>query len=440
MLEQFKQYIEKNGLIKKGERVIVALSGGIDSIVLTKLLAETRTTLVATHCNFHLRGNESDGDEQFVLDFCKTNGITCHTRHFDTEAYAKAQGLSIEMAARELRYTWFEELRQDLGFDKISVAHHADDQIETFFINLLRGSGIHGLKAMLPQNGNIVRPLLWATRQEINDYAMAQNLTWRNDSTNSQTIYTRNKLRNIIIPEIEKNFANARHAITQSINYLSSESSLYDEIVNQRITALETTTDNATAIAKSAFGGNNGKQLLFEWIKRYGFNTSQCEFIAEALPKAGIHFLSPTHRLCIEHDRLAINALQAETISEVPIFPDTKEIDSPVKMSISTIEKTDNTTISRDPHSAMLDLNKMEFPLLLRQWRHGDRFKPLGMKGSKLVSDFFNDLRLTQMEKDNSLIIEDKTGTIVWVVGRRIDDRFKVTDNTTKIKVIQLTS
>lgn len=437
MLQQFKQYIKANKLINKGERVVVALSGGIDSVVLTHLLAESGIEIVAAHCNFHLRGEESDGDERFVVEFCNNKGVKCHVKHFDTEAYAKTQGLSIEMAARELRYNWFDELRKELDFDKIAVAHHADDQIETFFINLLRGSGIHGLKAMLPQNGNIVRPLLWATRQEINDYAVAHNLKWRNDSTNSQSVYTRNKLRNIVLPVIDKNFSNARQAITQSINYLSSESSLYDELVNQHIKALETRTVEAVTIAKSAFEGINGKQLLFEWIKRYGFNTSQSEFIAKALPNVGTHFYSTTHRLCIEHDSLVIDTMQSKPVEAV-IDEGQNEVFEPIKLTLSTFDRSDDTAISRDPRCATLDRDKITFPLLLRPWRHGDRFKPLGLKGSKLVSDLFNDLRLTQTEKDNSLVIEDSTGAIIWVVGHRIDERFKVYDNTKNLLLLKL--
>ena len=437
MLQQFKRYIEANKLINKGEKVVVALSGGIDSVVLTHLLAESGIEIVAAHCNFHLRGEESDGDERFVAEFCNKKGVKCHVKHFDTEDYAKTQGLSIEMAARELRYNWFEELCKELNFDKIAVAHHADDQIETFFINLLRGSGIHGLKAMLPQNGNIIRPLLWATRQEINDYALARNLTWCNDSTNSQSVYTRNKLRNIVLPVIDKNFANARHAITQSINYLSSENSLYDELVSLRIKALETQTGNAVMIAKSAFEGPNGKQFLFEWIRRYGFNTSQSEFIAKALPNAGTHFYSPTHRLCIEPDSLVIDTMQSKPVEAV-IEEGQNEIFEPIKLTLSSRDRSDDTSISRDPRCATLDLDKIKFPLLLRPWRHGDRFKPLGLKGSKLVSDLFNDLRLTQTEKDSSLVIEDSTGAIVWVVGRRMDDRFKVTEETRRLLLLKL--
>ena len=440
MLEQFKQYIKENTLIEKGDKIIVALSGGIDSIVLTHLLKEYGAEMVAAHCNFHLRGDESDGDEQFVNDFCKANGIECHTQHFDTEAYAKTQGLSIEMAARELRYSWFEQLRQDLGFDKIAVAHHADDQIETFLINLLRGSGIHGLKAMLPQNGNIIRPLLWASREDIRKHALEHNIKWRDDSTNNETIYTRNKLRNIVIPEICSNFTNARQTIASSINHLATECALYDQLVGQHIESIQTKDNDTVSIAKDEFKKANGKQLLFEWIRQYNFNTSQCEFIAKALSsKPGQTYHSPTHRLCIARDRLVINPTNSKNNTNVCINEGQNKITQPINISFSLIERTADLSISRDNNCAMLDNDKLQYPLRVRNWHHGDRFKPLGMSGSKLVSDFFTDQHLTQVEKDKSLILEDASGKIVWLIGYRIDDRFKINDQTKHILVANIT-
>lgn len=440
MLEQFKQYIKENALIEKGDKIIVALSGGIDSIVLTQLLKEYGAEIVAAHCNFHLRGDESDGDEHFVHEFCKANGIECHTQHFDTEAYAKSEGLSIEMAARELRYTWFEQLRQELGYDKIAVAHHADDQIETFLINLLRGSGIHGLKAMLPQNGNIIRPLLWASREDIRKHALEHNIKWRDDSTNNETIYTRNKLRNIVIPEICSNFANARQTIANSINHLATECALYDQLVGQHIESVQTKADDTVSIAKDEFKNANGKQLLFEWIRQYNFNTSQCEFIAKALSsKPGQTYYSPTHRLCIARDRLVINPTNGKNNTNVCINEGQNKITQPINISFSLIERTADLSISRDNNCAMLDNDKLQYPLRVRNWQHGDRFKPLGMSGSKLVSDFFTDQHLTQVEKDKSLILEDASGKIVWLIGYRIDDRFKINDQTKHILVANIT-
>ena len=439
MLQRFKQYIESNRLIVAGERVIVALSGGIDSIVLTHLMAEAGYDIVAAHCNFNLRGDESDGDERFVEAFCKAKDITLHTRHFDTEAYAKANGVSIEMAARELRYRWFEELRKELSFDKIAVAHHADDQIETFLINLLRGSGIHGLKAMLPQNANIVRPLLWASRNDIRHYALHNALQWHNDSTNDANICTRNKLRNIVIPQICLQFGNARKSIGNSINFLTSECALYDELVRQHILSLQTEHDGTLTMPQSAFANANGKQLLFEWIRPYGFNTAQLDFIAEAMTQpSGQCYLSPTHRLRIEHNNLVISILKNKAINNATISTETGEIAEPVGMSITVAEKDDGFTISRDPRCATIDSDTIKFPLLLRQWQHGDRFKPLGMRGTKLVSDFLAGLHLTPTEKEEALVVEDADKNIIWVVGRRIDDRFKVTEKTKNVATFML--
>ena len=196
MLDQFQAYINRYHLIAEGEKIILALSGGIDSMVLADLLLKTKVEFVAAHCNFHLRGEESDGDERFVREFAEKNGIQCIVKHFETEKYATEQGVSIEMAARDLRYAWFEQLRQQLGYDKIAVAHHADDQAETFFINLLRGAGLNGLKGMKPQNGAVIRPLLGASREQICQYAAENHIVWSEDHTNAESVYLRNRIRN----------------------------------------------------------------------------------------------------------------------------------------------------------------------------------------------------------------------------------------------------
>ena len=200
MLHDFQTYINRCNLIAEGDRIVLALSGGIDSMVLADLLLKTKVDFVVAHCNFHLRGEESDGDERFVREFVKRNNLKFFVKHFDTETFAKEQGVSIEMAARDLRYAWFEELRRQLDYDKIAVAHHADDQAETFFINLLRGAGLRGLKGMQPQNGFIIRPLLWASREQIHQYALENQITWREDHTNSESVYLRNKIRNQLLP------------------------------------------------------------------------------------------------------------------------------------------------------------------------------------------------------------------------------------------------
>ncbi len=438
MLEHLKQYIKENNLIAKGDKIIVALSGGIDSMVLTHLMKEYGNHFVAAHCNFHLRDIESDGDEQFVTKYCLENGIKCHVKHFNTKEYAQEKNISIEMAARELRYTWFEELKQELGYDKIAVAHHADDQIETFFINLLRGSGIHGLKAMLPANAAIIRPLLWSTRKQIKEYAEANNISWRNDSTNDETIFTRNKLRNIVLPYINTHFGNASRAMTNSINHLTSECCLYDQLVSQYIDSVQIKKDNSVTIEKSTFKSPNGKQLLFEWIKQYNFNTSQCEDISKALPaKPGQNYYSPTHRLCIGRNNIVIDSIiNKSNLNPVTIKRDTTKIAEPIKMELSILDRNTDFSINKDKNCGMLDYDKIEYPLCLRLWKHGDKFKPLGMSGTKLVSDFLTGLHLTQTDKDKIFVLENGDGRIIWLVGLRIDDRFKIDDKTKHVLAI----
>ena len=231
MLGQFQAYINRCHLIAEGDRLVLALSGGIDSMVLADMLLKAELYFVVAHCNFHLRGVESDGDEKFVCEFAEKNGIQCFVKHFDTEQYAAEQSISIEMAARDLRYAWFEELRQQLGYDKIAVAHHADDQAETFFINLLRGAGLRGLKGMQPQNGVIIRPLLWASREQIHQYAVENQITWREDHTNAESIYLRNKIRNQLLPVFDELHPEARQGLYKSLEHLASENELYRELL-----------------------------------------------------------------------------------------------------------------------------------------------------------------------------------------------------------------
>ena len=213
MLEQFTAYINRYNLLTEGDKVILAISGGVDSMVLADLLLKAKVEFVAAHCNFHLRGDESNGDDWFVRKFAEKRGIQCFVKHFETEKYAANHGISIEMAARDLRYAWFEQLRKQLGYDKIAIAHHADDQAETFFINLLRGAGLNGLKGMKPQNGVIIRPLLWASREQIRKYAVENQILWREDHTNAESVYLRNKIRNQLLPAFDELHAEARQGL-----------------------------------------------------------------------------------------------------------------------------------------------------------------------------------------------------------------------------------
>ena len=428
MLQEFQSYINRCNLIADGDRLILALSGGIDSMVLADLLLKAEVQFVAAHCNFHLRGAESDGDEKFVREYAEKNGIQCFVKHFDTEQYAAEQGVSIEMAARDLRYVWFEELRQQLGYDKIAVAHHADDQAETFFINLLRGAGLRGLKGMKPQNGVIIRPLLWASREQIHQYAVENQILWREDHTNAENVYLRNKIRNQLLPVFDELHPETRQGLYKSLEHLSAENELYRELLNEKLSQIVKQNGEVQSIPHSAFCiPHSAFQLLFEWLRQYGFNTDQCHFIYDAMQTGvGNKYYSPTHQLVIGRNELQLSEIKTVEDDEIRIEVGEEEIISPIHLCFSRFEKTESFVIDKSPNVAILDADKVQFPLTLRHWRHGDRFRPLGMKGSKLLSDFFVDQKFTEMQKRSVMLLVSAENEILWVVGHRIDDRFKV--------------
>ena len=453
MLDQFKAYINRCNLIAKDDRLVLALSGGIDSMVLADLLLKTKVQFVAAHCNFHLRGNESNGDELFVRRFAEKKGIQCFVKHFETEKYAAEQGISIEMAARDLRYAWFEALRQQLSYDKIAVAHHSDDQAETFFINLLRGAGLRGLKGMLPQNGFIIRPLLWASREQIQQFAIENQILWREDHTNAESVYLRNKIRNQLLPVFDELHPEARHGLYKSLEHLSSENELYRELLREKFSQIVEEQDGLSVIARrndeaiqtkksyrvsldcfAALAMTQREQLLFEWLRQYGFNTDQCRFIYEAMNTGiGNKYYSPTHQLVIGRNELQLSEIRPVVDDKIQIEVGEEDVTSPIHLRFSRFEKSSDFVIDKSPDVALLDADKVIFPLTLRHWRHGDRFHPLGMKGSKLLSDFFVDQKFTEWQKRNVWLLVSADDEIIWVVGHRIDDRFKVTSETKSV-------
>ncbi len=410
-------------------KLILALSGGIDSMVLADKLLKAKADFVVAHCNFHLRGEESDGDEQFVREYASQHRLMIYVKHFDTEDYAKVQGVSIEMAARELRYSWFEELRQQLNYDYIAVAHHADDQLETFFINLLRGAGIKGLKGMRPINGHIIRPLLDLSRADIHQYAIENGLTWREDHTNAETQFLRNKIRHELLPVIDSISKEGRASILKSIGHLSSENDLYRELLKEKLSQIVEQDGMLQRLKYDTFHLSPFTfHFLFEWLRDYGFNEDQVHFIDEAMNgQPGKAFLSPTHRLTIERDGFEL----------VPIA---QPADLPPKLSYQQIQINASFVLDTSPQVAQLDCAKLTFPLSLRKWQAGDRFHPIGMKGSRLLSDFLKDLKLTTCQKEKVHVLLTSKDEIVWVVGYRIDERFKVTKETKtvlKVKILE---
>ena len=462
MLTGFKKYIERYNLIDKDDKILLALSGGVDSMVLARLLllsqrdyettsqrvgmqSQSQSNLAFAHCNFHLRGEDSNRDERFVTDFARENNIPIYISHFDTEAYAKENSLSIEMAARELRYNWFKELKEIHNFDKVALAHHGDDQIETFFINMLRGSGIKGLKGMKPQNDFYIRPMLFSNRNQIMTFAKENDIQWVEDYTNQETVYLRNKIRHQIIPLFDEIKDNARQCLNFSIECLSSENELYRNLIDEKLAEIEFVKDDYRSVENRHFLNNeNGKQLLFEWVRRFGFNYEQAESMFEAMrnEKSGVVFYNDNGQQTTDNSLIA--SVQKDIIEifknrfdddefQIFRFSDFQiQIDSHI-LIFSVLNKDENFKLIKDVSVAQFDVDKITFPLKLRHWRKGDKFKPLGMKGSKLLSDFFNDLGFTAYQKRNVWIMEDAKGLILWVVGYRISDKVKILDTTNVI-------
>ena len=433
MLTKFQNYIEQNHLINKGDRILVALSGGVDSMVLAELLRRCGYDITFAHCNFHLRGKESDGDEQFVREYSERVGVKLFVRQFDTLEYVETQKVSVEMAARELRYAWFNDMINASG-QLLALAHHADDQIETFFINLMRGSGIKGLKAMQPRNGLYIRPLLWASREEIRQFAIENGIQWREDSTNNDTVYLRNKIRHDLMPVFDSIKPEAREKILESVNHLASENQLYRELLKEKLSQIETVDGVLHRIDKQQFACKDAERhvptLLFEWLRDFGFSFSQCESILASLDsEPGKEFYSANYQLVIEKDTIDIFPIE---LTDNLLTPGLSYSKQPVRTTHAL-----SLLITDNPNIAQLDFDKLKFPLRVRHWWHGDRFHPLGLKGTKLVSDFFNDNGFTTFQKRNTQIITDSEGEIVWIVGHRIDDRFKITDKTKTIYEIK---
>ena len=456
MLKEFKNFVEKNNLIEKGDKILLALSGGIDSMVLAKLLilysqrtsstvnSQSQCHLSFAHCNFHLRGDDSNRDEKFVTEFAEENKIPIYIQHFDTESYAKENSLSIEMAARELRYSWFEELKDINNFTKVALAHHGDDQIETFLINMLRGSGINGLKGMKPQNDFYIRPLLFSNRSQIEAFAKENNIQWVEDYTNNETIYLRNKIRHQIIPIFDEIKENARNSMNFSIDCLSSENDLYRSLIEEKLSMIENVNRDYRFVDSIHFLKNKeGKQLLFEWVRKYGFNYTQSESMYEAMMngKSGVVFYNDNGQqttdnsliASVQKDRIEIfKNNDKEENFQIFRFSDSQILklsDSQI-LRFSVLKKDEDFKLIKDSSVAQFDMDKIAFPLKLRRWKKGDRFRPLGMKGSKLLSDFFNDLGFSTYQKQKVWIMEDANGLILWVVGYRISDKVKISDST----------
>ena len=436
MLNNFQNHINQNLSFLNKSRLLIAISGGLDSVVLTHLCHQLKLNIALAHCNFNLRGNESDGDEEFVLQLAEDLDLEVFIESFETEDYAKTYKLSTQMAARELRYNWFEELAEQLNFDFILTAHHADDNLETFLINLSRGTGLDGLMGIPEVNNKIVRPLLTFSREDIETYAKDNKLKWREDSSNASNKYLRNKLRHDVIPVLKEINPFLLQNFESTQNHLQdSKQIIEDTIVRIQKKAVYVDNDNVIRLSiKKLKKLSNPKAYLFELLK--DFNFTEWDDVTNLLDaQSGKQVFSSTHRLLKDRDYLLlIENNSEETLESISISEDKKQL----KTTFGTLFFDEADAIfDAQTNLIYVDKAKLKYPLILRKWEEGDFFYPSGMTGKKKLSKYFKDEKMSLIEKENTwLLCSEKD--IVWVIGRRADNRFLATENTKQILKIEL--
>jgi tRNA(Ile)-lysidine synthase len=437
MISGFSNFISENNLAKPTDRILMAVSGGIDSMVMAYLFHLLNYKTGIAHCNFSLRGEESDKDEEVVRQFASGNGIPFYSIRFDTKAYASQNKLSIQMAARELRYQWFEQIRNQNSYDSIAVAHNLNDNIETMLINLTRGTGIAGMTGMRVSANRIIRPLLFATREKIASFQSQHNIVFREDRSNADTKYVRNKIRHLIIPVLKE----INPSVETTLNNTAERFMGFYEIVSDYIARLK----NEVTIEKDHYVSflldklkpfEKNKAILFELFKPYGITDSLLSDLASIIEgETGGIVITPTHRIIKNRNELIVSEDKNKTegFFEISNIADFKQFQYITSADVRTISK--EFKIPSDSKIACIDLQMIRYPLLIRKWKEGDYFYPLGMNQKKKLSDYFIDKKFSILDKENIFILESD-GKIVWIIGERIDDRFKVTGATKEILLL----
>ncbi len=437
MLNRVKKYIQENTLCGTNDRILIAVSGGADSVVLLHLLHQLKFKVAIAHCNFMLREKESNQDEQFVKALSEKYQIEGHFITFQTKEYAAANKISIEMAARDLRYHWFDKLCTENEYSKIATGHHLNDSIETIFLNLTRGTGINGITGISPNNGKIIRPLLFATRIEIEEFAKSEKLDYRNDSSNDSLIYMRNIIRQQIIPTLKSINPAFEQVMSRNISNFNRAATIYNITIKEILNGLiEKEGEQQKIDIKKLQTIEYRETLLFEFLSPLGFSADSIINILQAADsEPGRLFFSESHQLLVDRDFILIEPIKTHCASYV-----IEEINDFKKLPFSIhalIVPAENYTIINSVFVANLDAEMIQFPITIRHWNPGDRFFPLGMKQPKKISDFFTDLKIDRLTKDKIWILESGK-EIAWIMGYRIDDRFKVTQNTCKVLQIKL--
>jgi tRNA(Ile)-lysidine synthase len=458
MLDDFLKFIEKQKLFLKKDKVLLTVSGGVDSIVICDLFFKGGFSFGIAHCNFKLRGEESDKDEHFVQSLAGKYKVPFHKKHFNTKSYSEKRKISIQMSARDLRYEWLKRLAKDKKYDFIATAHHLDDSIETFFINILRGTGIAGLSGIPVKQGNIIRPLLFANKKMIREYAEENNLQWREDSSNFTDKYLRNSVRHHLIPSLKKLNEGFEKTIIKELSYFKEAGDIFKKFIDEKKkeVIVEEGKNIFLSIKKLKESGH-AETVLHEILRAYDFTPETTELIAQRMyTTAGKKFLSPTYRLIKDREFFILTPQKHPQVSQSrngtlsnegitgtsekkKFFLKKNQINiqcENLQLKTGIINGNISEVKNKSSQVAYLDLGKLEFPLTLRKWKQGDFFYPLGMKGKKKLSDFFIDIKLPINNKEEVWVLESGDN-ITWVIGLRLDDRFKVTSQTRKIFYVE---
>ncbi|UMB53474.1 tRNA lysidine(34) synthetase TilS [Lutibacter sp. A64] len=448
MKTALQAHINKNLAFLNGKKLLITISGGIDSVVLTHLMHSLEYPISLAHCNFQLRGKDSNKDELFVTELGKKLKIPCAVVKFDTENYAIEKGISTQMAARELRYNWFEKIMKENELDYIITAHHKDDIIETVLINLTRGTGLDGLTGIPEVNGPIVRPLLPFSRNDILIYATKNKIQWREDQSNSSIKYVRNKIRHKVVPFLKEINPNLLDSLNNTLENLRASQEIVQNCIENIKNDVSITTKNETHFNIEKLKQlSNPKIYLYELLKAYNF-TEWNDVTALLDAQSGKQIFSETHRLLKDRDVLILSEIA--TIKKpitYKITKNTSKITVPIKLKFKNIDipfdtknhqnKVLEELIFNKPNTISIDCDKIQFPLIIRKWQKGDYFYPIGLNGKKKLSKFFKDEKMSLLEKENTWILCTLDNTIIWVIGKRLDERFKVTKTTSKLLKIK---
>lgn len=422
--------------IDDSSKFLIACSGGVDSMMLAELFVQAGLKPALAHCNFMLRGDDADDDQKFVENYAKEKGLPLYTKNFDTTAFAKEKRISIQMAARDLRYTYFAFLQQTHSLEYLCTAHHADDSLETILLNLGRGTGLSGLSGMKPKRENILRPLLGFTKSELIEIADSLQLTWREDASNSKTDYQRNYIRHKVAPVFKDNFPGFDTGFKNTSKQLINDDALLNYLLSEKIQSLVVEENDLLKMPIAELLKIKGyHSLLHHWLKPYG-NFDLASITASLEGKSGRVFANGQHELLVDRDFLILRQAKQDKNKAYYIIEGEEILESPFSLLLGEISAED-FEISRSSKHAAFDKDKLQFPLKLRKWKNGDSFYPLGMKGKKKLSDFFIDQKLNLYEKEDIWIMLSGDD-IIWVINHRIDDRYKISETTKSVYFARL--